>query len=519
MRPEQPDDKREPAAGPDLWQLAGLPGGLLEASYLTGRYAAQYRVIVDVLLEQQQHTLTGVSAAELPDLLRARLGAVGADPELIEEANFDLKERMGSLARWGVIHRFQDKALRDADFIRDLDRYQLTETAAQLHRAVTSFGQDLAAGAAATLAPGVLTANLTVLRDNVTTDPDKAAAAWSIIETTYQAMARAAAGWQSRLAGALAGTPTAEKIGTVQETLRRYVDMWGAGIDTHSEMITTHVNALTGLPDAVWRRIGVHNLGQNADEQAIVELTASYRRTLDTLRAWFDGPDCQARRLRRQMRDTIQPLLRGQRTLAAVGGHVSRRAELLALAGQLEAAPDDAAAWQLWCTATSLYSAVHLPGLAPAPAGNPSASSFWDAEPVLVEARLRKQGPKATTGTASRIADNREHRKAARDHNRRLQQEAERTEQAILARSGLLLSQWTDLSDPELDMLLRLLSTVAASRPDQAGVREVVTGDGRWYVRAEPAESGVPSAVVSVNGGRLVHPDVRLHITATAVNA
>ncbi|MEU7999347.1 DUF2397 domain-containing protein [Micromonospora sp. NPDC049060] len=513
MRSEQSDGERDPGSGPDLWQLAGLPGGLIEASYLTGKYASQYRVVVDVLLDQQQHTLTGVPAADLPLLLRAYLSGRGADPVLIDEPGFELKERMVSLERWGVIHRFQDKALRDADFVRDLDRYQLTETAAQLHRAVTQLGYDLASGAAATLAPGVLTANLAVLRETATADPAGAASACSIIENTYQAMARAAAGWQSRLAGALAGTPTPEKIAIVQETLRRYVDMWGAGVDTHSESITEHVVVLAGLPDAVWRRIAVRSLGVNADDAAIVELAGSYRKTLATLLAWFDGPQCQARRLRRQMRNTIQPLLRGQRTLAAVGGHVSRRAELLMLAGRLEAASDDATAWRLWCTATGLYSAVHLPGAAPVPAGNPAASSFWDADPVSVEARLRKQGPKATTGTASRIPDHRENRRAARDRNRREQHAQARTEEAILARSGLLLSEWGEVSDPELKMLLMLLATVASVSADAAGVREVTTGDGRWSVRAEPV-CGAASAVVPATAGRLVHPDLRLHVAA-----
>jgi hypothetical protein len=37
----------------DLWRLVGLPGGLVEASYLVGPLAAQYRLIVDVLLAQQ----------------------------------------------------------------------------------------------------------------------------------------------------------------------------------------------------------------------------------------------------------------------------------------------------------------------------------------------------------------------------------------------------------------------------------------------------------------------------------
>jgi uncharacterized protein (TIGR02677 family) len=511
MQPDQGD--RSGGAAVDLWQLAGLPGGLLEASYLTGSLASQYRLVVDVLLEQQQHTLTGVAATDLPGLLRERVVRSGADPAILDDPAFVLSARMASLERWNVVIVFQDKAIRDADFVRDRDRYQLTEFAAELHRAVISLGHDVAAAAAATLAPGVLTANLDVLQTSIDRDPAAAAAAWSVIQTTYQAMARAAAGWQARLAGALAGPPDHDKVQRVQETLRRYVDMWGAGIDTHSERITSTVAALTATPVAVWRRTAVHNLGASADDAAIDELTTSYVQTLGTLRQWFDGPDCEARKLRRQMRDTIGPLLRGQRTLAAVGGHVSRRAELLSLATALDAAPGDEAAWALWCAATGLYSARHLPGEASAPAGNPAASSWWDSDPVPIEARLRKQGPKATTGGAARIPDRSAGRRAARDRARREAEEQTATEALLMSRSGLRLSEWPQVSDPELGLLMQMLAAAGGVRPGPDGTRRAFTGDNRWQVTLDPPTAGTPSAVLRIAaGGRLVHPDVRLHI-------
>jgi hypothetical protein len=197
----------------------GCRGGLIEASYLTHRqYAAQFRLIVDVLLAQQQHTLTGIAAADLPGLLRGHVVKSGADPAVLDDPGFNLKSRMADLKRWRVIHIFQDRVTRDADFVLDFDRYQLTETAAQLHRAVLALGEDVASGAAATLAPGVLTAQLTVLSAAAGADPVAAAAAWAVIQTTYRAMADAAATWQARLAGALAGTPDQRKVTVVQET-------------------------------------------------------------------------------------------------------------------------------------------------------------------------------------------------------------------------------------------------------------------------------------------------------------
>ena len=514
MLPEspEPDDER-PADALDAWQLAGLPGGFVQASYLTSRYAAQYRLIVDVLLAEQEHTLTGVAATDLPGLLQRRLQALGADPGLLDDSAFKLKDRMSRLEQWGAVHRFQDKAVRDAEFVLDRDRYQLTETVAELHRAVMSLGQDTAAEAAAALAPGILTAHLTVLRDCAQTNPEAAASAWSVITTTHQAMVKAAASWQARLAGALAGAPTQEKITTVQETLRRYVEMWGAGIDTHSETITELAALLTDLPVPVWRRIAVHMLGAKADEPAIEALVGTHRDTLQTLRLWFDGPDCQARRLRRQMRDTIGPLLRGQRTLAAVGGHMSRRAELLELATRLQAATDDDAAWRLWCAATGLFSARHLPGDSNPPAGNSGAVSFWEADPVPIEARLRKQGPRAATGGAARLPDRSGAKRAARERATHIAAQAAITEAAVLARSGQRLSQWHSVTAQELQLLLVLLGAIAAAEPDPAGRRTATTGDGRWLVIADPLPQPAPAAVVHTPDGRLVHPDIVLHLS------
>jgi hypothetical protein len=241
----------------DLWRLAGLPGGLLEASYLVGPLAAQYRLIVDVLLAQQQHTLTGVAADELRGLLRDDVLRRGVDLALLDDDAFNLPARMRQLVDWRVVDVWQDRARRDEDFLRNLDRYQLTPHAAELHRAVTSLGHDAAASAAATLAPGILTAQLAALREAVTGDPAVAAEAWGVINPTLQGMATAAAGWQARLAGALAGAPDPEKVTELQTTLRHYVDMWGAGIDTHSEQIADHA-ARAGAEGAIVSHMGLH---------------------------------------------------------------------------------------------------------------------------------------------------------------------------------------------------------------------------------------------------------------------
>jgi Protein of unknown function (DUF2397) len=91
---------------------------------------------------------------------------------------------------------------------------------------------------------------------------------------------------------------------------------------------------------------------------------------------------------------------------------------------------------------------------------------------------------------------------------------AEQTQHAIAARSGLRLSGWTGLDAGQLDVLLSFLAVLAGARPGQDGSRTVRTPDGRWTVRAEPAPDGAPPAVIRTPAGQLVHPDLRLTITA-----
>src|SRR5260370_13489806 len=196
----------------DTLALAGFPGRLDIAAYLTAEHAAQYRVLVDVLLDAQEHSLTGVGGDELRARVGARL-AVGTDPAAADRLTrpdmFDIDARMKALHSWRVVVRWQDKAKTEADFVRTRDRYQLTSEAADLHRWLRRrIDEDAVATSAAAFAPAVIADLLdaTVLalaeRDHVC-----AAQAWAQVRTTLKDMAEAASIWQSRMASALAGSP------------------------------------------------------------------------------------------------------------------------------------------------------------------------------------------------------------------------------------------------------------------------------------------------------------------------
>ncbi len=510
------------AAG-DVWQLVGLPGFLSVASYLTSTtHATAYRLIVDVLLDSQQQSLQGVAHDDLNHRIRDRLarhlGDRGNDGrtvhDMLAEDTFDLDARMRQLASWGVVRMWEDRIRSDEDFQRHLARYQLTELAARLHMAVRNLNDDALTATAATLAPPILAERLTVMNSMIGVDPITVAEAWAVVQTTLYGMARAAASWQAQLAGALSGSPEPEKLTTLQDTLRRYVDMWGSGVDVHSATIADNAHQLIAQPTGRWRVVALHTAGPDVDDTRLDGLVDEYIKTLTTVLAWFDGPGSQARGLRRQMRDTIAPLIRGRRTLAAVGGHVSRRTELLHVAEMLDCAFDDAEAWRLWCTHTGLFSARHLPTSSPQPAQNPANLSFWKADPAPVEARLRRQGNRSLAGRPARMADRSAGKAAARAQAAADRAAQAHTRAAILTRSGKYLAQWHDLSTAETELLLDFIARIA-STDSLDGVRRSTTGDGLWDLVAEPAPSDEPAAVLTTPLGRMVFENVRLHVTSS----
>jgi uncharacterized protein (TIGR02677 family) len=531
--------------GTGQWPAAGIPGKLAVASYLTAPPAAasQYRLIVGTLLDEQSRTLAGVPRPDLAALLRRRLTQLPAPLAPLLSA-LPLDRRLDQLVAWGVAVRWTAPS---GDPV-----YQLTVAAAQLHQAIRRLGPDsaspvpangapangvpvapgtagasaLGASVAAGAAPPVLAAQLARLSEAIPAgsgpgEPAVAAEAWSVLHTTFAAMTEATASWRARLAAAQAGAADPARIAARQEALRRDADVWGTGVDRHAGPIAVHAANLLDAGPAAWRPAALHSLGAAVPEDRLAALLDDYRATLTGLLAWFGPGDNAARQLRRQLRDVLVP--RGAAALAGVRGQLTRRTDLLTLAGALERSATDDGAWSLWCAATGLFSARHLPHPSPQPAGPAGTVSFWTADPApAIQSRLTGHPsgllpPPAGTEIGDQVArlpDRSAARAAARAAAAAHQAAAEQTQHAIQARSGLRLSGWTGLDAGQFDVLLSFLAVLAGARPGQDGTRTVRTPDGRWTVRAEPAPDDAPPAVIRTEAGHLVHPDLRLTITA-----
>jgi uncharacterized protein (TIGR02677 family) len=489
----------------DPW-AAHLPGPELVPAYLVSRLAAQYRVIVEVLLAAQDASLTGMSFdevqagvhAHLDDRLPARIAM-----DLAADEGFGLDARLEQLSRWRVVTRWQDPARTGEDFLRRRDRYQLTPVAARLH-AFWSQAPDSDEDAAAdlTLAPRAIHDRLATFAEAVHDRRYPAAAAeFQQIITLHHAMAAAARTWQRSLAHALSGGPDADNQEVLGRTLRAYVGMWGEQVDVYTPRIAALLDELTPvLTESVWRACARAALAAKVGEAVVITQASRWSHTWLVLGSWFSTVDGQARRLRRQLRDLVAPWARNMHILMDTGGAVTRRAELIRLARAIERAPDEASAWRLWDTAVGVFSARHL--LLAAAAAEDDSQPWAGAPPAPVTARFREQGVRAAVGRRANAFDNSAGRAAARSARAATVAARAAAEASLRGRSGTSLAQWPTLTAPELELLLDLLGLARFSAAD--GSRSAVTGDGRWRVRLLPPDGGASVATLASPRGSLV---------------
>src|ERR1041385_3296076 len=261
---------REEHDGADIW--AGvLPGQVLIPAYLVSRFAAQYRVVVDALLEAQDRSLTGMSFDDIAAAVRDRLGGLLPPDKvawLLDEAVFHPEQRLDRLRHWGVVTKWQEPARSGEDFLRRRDRYQLTPIAAR-HHAFWSEADDSEDDAGeVTLAPRAIHERLLAFRDAVVDRRYPAAAGeFQQVIALHRSMARAGRAWQRSLAHNLSGGVSEDKQDSIWQTLRAYVSMWGEQVDVYTPMIGATIQELEpALSSGVWEACARSALSESAPD-------------------------------------------------------------------------------------------------------------------------------------------------------------------------------------------------------------------------------------------------------------
>jgi len=500
------DETPERDGPADPWSVY-LPGQELVPAYLTSSYAAQYRVIVDVLLAEQDTSLTGLSYDEVAAGVRTYVldrlppGSVDA---LLDPRVLHLDARLERLTQWRVLIRWQEPARTGEDFLRRRDRYQLTPLAARLHSFWSAADDSDETAGDLTLAPRAIHDRLTAFADAVRrANYPIAATEFQQISTLHLAMATAARTWQRGLAHAMSGGPDPDKQELMWRTLHAYVGMWGEQVDVYSPRISELMSELTAaLTEDVWR-VCARSAMEDASNEMVHAQAKRLAHTWDALGSWFGGAGGQARRLRRQLRDLVAPWARNMHILMDTGGAITRRAELLRLAGAIEQAPDERTAWRIWDTAVGGFSARHL--LLPPDSADDHSLPWAGAPAAPVTARFREHGAKAAVGRRTKMPNYAKGRAAARQARIAALAVRGEAEVALRQRSGTQLGSWGEVDDAELELLLEYIGTVwrAGAGAGSHEARTSVTGDGRWLITLHPPDRTGDTTTLSSPSGAL----------------
>jgi uncharacterized protein (TIGR02677 family) len=248
--------------------------------------------------------------------------------------------------------------------------------------------------------------------------------------------------------------------------------------------------------------------GDDLSEAAARKL-ADWQARWSGLRAWFAGDHAhpsQAAILRQRARAAV-PALLGTVTLLLErrGGRSDRSADFRALALWFAEAPTEAHAHRLWRVAFGLASARHL-GLDADAAGAlrhppvPSSTSWLEAPPTPINARLRATGHYQRRGMVAQILDRSDARRLLAG---RLEAESRQTDEArrrLATGVPVLLSGLGKLDQQEFSLFLSLLGdALAAGPPGVEGVR-TTTGDGALEIAMVPTGDGAMARIGTPDG-------------------
>ncbi len=510
-----------------------LPGRMRQVSYLDNPESVYYRLVLDVLLEEESRLGLHLSIVDIGRRYLDRLDghAEGEDPPPVERL-------LGNLYEWGNVDRIQNTHRKGTyqEYLRKDYLYQLTPAGAQVHRALTAIDQEL--GAAGALQSSMLPEVLLALRDVVELLDKRAemtTIAWK--DAMYGTVQRVINGFTQLSENAklfVQGLNRALEPGgdLEDEVFLAYKDVVVLYLRTFVMALLRYASPITqAIEDAEGRGVATlfpelarheaaPRLGMSQAEVAEQD-TRVLEEQWHGLRGWFFGehdrpPVAQA--LQDRSAEAVNLIVATvRRRNDQRFRKVNRAADLMTLATWFAGTDEPTARAAMWRAAFGMYSARHMGG-AHAPESDLDVrprTSWWEGQAAPIEPRLRTQGPRSTTGRPSGVGDPRMRKRLLAA----LQAEEQAVVDAAVARlagcTPARVSALPRLSDGELDLFLSCLHVVLSSKPDGAGVRHGRTGDGRLGVTLRPALTDGTStrqAVVRTQRGDLTMEDFELTV-------
>jgi uncharacterized protein (TIGR02677 family) len=515
-----------------LASVRAMPGRMPEVSYLVSAHVVFYRLILDVLHDEERRLGLQLSTDLIAERCQVALAGTNA-----AEALPDIEAMLTQLHRWGNVDRFYSNHRKGTyqEYLRRDYVYQLTPIGTQIHDYISQIDTELGSAGAlqSSLLPEILDA-LLELHSCLEPDPGQAGIRPQVDNrAVYRALQRVFGAFGPMSDNAKLFVQGLNRTLELDTAIRQdaflqyksvvveYLQTYSVALMEFSESIVSAVVAVeqAGLLerfDSIARVEAAPQLGIDLDQ--IVR--ADSRLFLDQwqgLRQWFfttDGLEAVAGTLQDRAVDAVNRIVSIVRRLNEQRFHkIDRKADLLTLARWFSAMPDGADRARLWQDAFGLYPSRHAGAPQDAKLGidvRPK-DSWWDTTPAPVDVRLRVQGPRATRGRPQSIGDPRA-AKARLAAQQRAQDHAVESAYRLLADRGpVRLSELRELASAEFRFVLTCLHLALAGSG-----RAVRSSDGRLEVRLRPptatAGAELPVTVLHTDSGRLALVDYELTV-------
>jgi uncharacterized protein (TIGR02677 family) len=303
-----------------------------------------------------------------------------------------------------------------------------------------------------------------------------------------------------------------EEYGQFKTMLLTYVDLITADVTRHAPAVVDHLTAIRARLDVLLAALATRTGPLTHDGTDTETLPGRTRDEWEQLIAWYtgshsrSGPDT----LRLAADQALGQLLtNAKRMLASAGTGLSRRADLIKLAGWFDSCDTDTA-HRLFAAAFGTYPARHLLiGPAEPDPRDGAATSWWNASAVDVPISLRDRGDRAARGRTSPVPDPGEDRETIL-----AAAEAELDDRRAAAAELVAAATLHDahVSPAARDLVLDRLGHLIAIHQDLTATVSVTDADLALVITAEPAPDAI-TVLHSHDGTVTIHD---LHLTAAS---
>ncbi|CUU56852.1 TIGR02677 family protein [Parafrankia irregularis] len=481
-------------------------------SYLTAEAADDYMAVMRLFSET---LLADLSAAEVAMQLVERGRELDADT---------VETRCRQLVIWGnLVPSVRETRVRTvAAYHRSRSRYQVSKLGGRLHREAeeimraTEGAREVARELLARVAETLRLILLQVSYRERPIDSELLAGQVTGVFNDHRLFHESVTDFYAYLSGVLTRYDLAgEEYAQFKNLLLDYVDLIGADVSRNAPEILGQLKTLLApsLIDTL-----LENLPEppaTGDALIVVErLPGRTREEWEQLAAWYGASSVRSgpEQLRVAARQALGQLIaNAKRMLAASGTGVSRRADLLKLAGWFHGA-DSETAHLLFDAAFGAYPARHLllgPEEQDLRAG--PSTSWWVAAPVDVPVSLRERGDRTVRGRASRVPDTKEQTDLLMNAARERAQAREAAAAELLAAGSLHRSR---LSRAARDLLLELLPPVLSATAGGEAEADHHASDLRLALRGVPARGQL--TVINGDDGTLTVDGLLLSVVPLA---